>query len=278
MSIIKNFNLQLLCGGFYHCTQSWNKTVRGIDRCYKFYFPVGGSANVIIDDTDLTIKTGYCYFLSGFHIEKQYCKKDMDVYWVHFMPESLYLRYILSKIPQFHQWEISKVSFYKDIYTRLNLLFADPFAQINRPAFHPPMGLRSKMQSLLLYLTGDMLEGHNSSLMEKPDAELERLKPSIDYMDHHYIANPSLAEVAAQSHLAPNYFHRQFSKKFGMTPLNYMLRRRLEYAQRLLCTASLNVKEIAGICGYDNEFYFSRIFKKHLGTSPSDFRSKRWSI
>ena len=275
--MIRNFNLLLLSGGFYHCTQSWNKTVRGLDRSYKFYFPVGGSANIVIDGTNFTIETGYFYFLSGFDIEKQYCEKDMDVYWVHFMPESLYFRYILSNIAPIYSWDITKVSSYKDIYTRFDLLFTDPFSGSNRPAFHPPVGLRNKTQALLLYLTGDMFERYGPTLMEKPDPELERLKPSIDYMDDHFTENPSLAEVAGQSHLASNYFHRVFSKKFGMTPLSYMIMRRMEYAQGLLGSVPMSIKEVARTCGYDNEFYFSRIFKKHLGTSPSEFRRKEWT-
>jgi AraC-like DNA-binding protein len=198
----------------------------------------------------------------------------MDVYWVHFIPESLYFRYLLSKIAPIYRWEISKVTSYEDVYTRLDLLFTDPFAGTNRPAFHPPVGLRNKMQALLLYLTGDMLESYSSSLTEKMDVELERLTPSINYMDDYFTENPSLAAVAGQSHLAPNYFHRVFSKKFGMTPLNYMIMRRMEYAQGLLGSTPLSIKETARACGYQNEFYFSRIFKNYLGISPSEFRRR----
>ena len=280
--MIKNFSLQLLSGGFYRCSQSWNRTAgkpdQGLDQCYKFYFSVGGSANVFIDGINRTIESGYCYFLSGFDIEKQYCQKDMDVYWIHFIPESLYFRYMLSGMPSYRKWAISEISCFENIYTRFDELFGNPFAKTNSPATSPPAGLRSKTHSLLLYLTGDMLEAGGSSPTEKPDAEFERLKPSIDFMDDHFIASPSLAEVAGKSHLAPNYFHRIFSKKFNTTPLNYMTRRKLEYARQLLCTTTLSVKEISGICGYDNEFYFSRSFKKYLGTSPSGFRRIEWMV
>jgi len=56
-----------------------------------------------------------------------------------------------------------------------------------------------------------------------------------------------------------------------------MIMRRLEYAQGLLCTTSMNIKEVAKKCGYNNEFYFSRIFKQHRGTNPSDFRKSEWT-
>ncbi|NQV32864.1 MAG: helix-turn-helix transcriptional regulator [Phycisphaeraceae bacterium] len=83
---------------------------------------------------------------------------------------------------------------------------------------------------------------------------------------------PPLAQIAACSHLAPTYFHRVFRDLFHTTPLTYMTRRRLDSARQLLSSTSLPVKEIAYRVGYDNEFYFSRIFRKHFGLSPKDFQ------
>jgi AraC-like DNA-binding protein len=93
-------------------------------------------------------------------------------------------------------------------------------------------------------------------------------------MDSEYIRNPSLIEIAACSNISPNHFHRIFTETLNTTPLNYMLNLRLSQAIGLLSSTSLNIKEIALKVGYDNEFYFSRIFKKHFGICPSDIRKQ----
>ena len=57
-----------------------------------------------------------------------------------------------------------------------------------------------------------------------------------------------------------------------MTPMQYIISVRIENAQRLLCTQDYNVTEVAAIVGYDNPLYFSRLFKKQTGISPTDYR------
>ena len=60
-----------------------------------------------------------------------------------------------------------------------------------------------------------------------------------------------------------------------MTPLQYILSLRISNAQSLLETTKYNVTEIASIVGYENPLYFSRIFKKQVGLSPSEYRGKK---
>ena len=60
-----------------------------------------------------------------------------------------------------------------------------------------------------------------------------------------------------------------------MTPLQYILSLRINNAQSLLETTKYNITEIASFVGYDNPLYFSRIFKKQAGMSPSEYRKKK---
>jgi AraC-like DNA-binding protein len=94
-------------------------------------------------------------------------------------------------------------------------------------------------------------------------------------MNDEFKNNPSLEVIASKSAMAPNYFHRVFKKKFGLTPFTYMQRLRMEVAIRMLMTTSKSVKEIAFATGYDNEFYFYRQFKKYCGYSPGEMRKTK---
>lgn len=95
------------------------------------------------------------------------------------------------------------------------------------------------------------------------------------YIDHN-LANPalSLAEVAARVNLSPSHFSVVFSRETGETFIEYLTRQRINQARLLLRTTSLRTAEIAERVGYDNPHYFSTVFKKITGQSPTDFRSQ----
>lgn len=75
-----------------------------------------------------------------------------------------------------------------------------------------------------------------------------------------------------------DYLRKLFKKEMGMTPLEYMTSLRMKKAEVMLTTmggTDYSVAEIGALCGYDDGLYFSRVFKKHYGVSPSNF-AKRW--
>ena len=72
--------------------------------------------------------------------------------------------------------------------------------------------------------------------------------------------------------MSVSWFIRNFKEYTGTTPTQYILSLRISNAQSLLESTSYNVTEIANIVGYDNPLYFSRLFKKQCGVSPSEFR------
>jgi len=116
------------------------------------------------------------------------------------------------------------------------------------------------------------MKQHPLSETRKMLNEIYRFRDVINYMDTHYKENPSLQDLAKKAGMAPEYFHRQFRVIFDTTPYEYMLRRRMNMAQHLIRKTGLSIKEIAQQCGYDNPFYFSRVFTKWLKVSPSEYR------
>ncbi len=70
-----------------------------------------------------------------------------------------------------------------------------------------------------------------------------------------------------------DYFRRCFAEEMGETPLEYMTRLRIERAKGLLVQKNfISVEAVAEQCGFSDSFYFSKVFKKHTGSSPTAYR------
>ena len=271
---IDSFECKIITGGFNHCNSSWNKTSDELDQCFKIYNPISGSATINLGDTQFKVQSGSIYLISGFSIVSQQCTSPMDIYWLHFIPISLYLRHLLLKSGQIHVWDVNEFPF-MDIFNRcISKVFKTENLTASMVSTLPYSFEETTLHSYILSFIADILK----RFPDKGTAgsnNLTKLKPSIEFMNNEFKNNPSLDEIASKSSLAPNYFHRIFKKNFGLTPYNYMLRLRMEIAVRLLTTTSKNVKEVAFEAGYDNEFYFYRQFKKHYNLSPGKLKKFR---
>lgn len=271
--MISNINLHLLCGGLYECGPHWNKQADELDDCYKFYFPISGNAECVADHTTHELRAGTAYFISGYRLNSQSCTERMDVYWLHCVPESLRLQHRLSRLPAVHSWSMDTLEWARDVYTHLDVAFRPNPKPRSQALADIPDYVQCKIHAMLLHLIGDLLAIHE--VEDTADFSVyARLTKSIDYMDRNYLESPPLQDVAAQSHLAPNYFHRLFKNTFSISPFNYMLTRRMNLAKQLLSASGSTIREIAGACGYSSEFYFSKTFRKQFGVSPSTYRQQ----
>lgn len=86
--------------------------------------------------------------------------------------------------------------------------------------------------------------------------------------------NWTLTGLASRVHVAPNYFVRLFHGAVGLPPLAYLKRRRLELVANLLRRDDLTVGEAAARAGWLDANYFSRCFRKHFGTTASEYRAR----
>lgn len=81
-------------------------------------------------------------------------------------------------------------------------------------------------------------------------------------------------QAAACLHLSRSAFFRKFQQVYKEPPLQWATRMRMETAKRLLRNSDLSLTAIAVQCGYDNVFYFSRVFVRYVGCRPAAYRRK----
>ncbi|MNI69635.1 Xylose operon regulatory protein [compost metagenome] len=82
----------------------------------------------------------------------------------------------------------------------------------------------------------------------------------------------SLALLSTQLKLYPSQLTRRFQASYGVSPIEYATEVRLQKARSLLIETNLTIDEIADLCGYQNGFYFSRIFERKMKLRPSYYR------
>lgn len=92
------------------------------------------------------------------------------------------------------------------------------------------------------------------------------------YIDTHYTSAIDTAEVARNAHMSYGYFSRCFHDIIGSAVSDYCIGLRIQHAKETLTHTSKSIQQIAFEVGYNDEKYFSRLFKKVTGESPSEFR------
>lgn len=99
-----------------------------------------------------------------------------------------------------------------------------------------------------------------------------RLLKVLSQMREDFCRSWTLEELAREAGLSPPHFTELCRRQTGMAPLALLIRLRLQFAMDLLQQGNHNVAEAALAAGYEDPFYFSRLFKKHMGVTPSACR------
>ncbi|MGG1637579.1 response regulator transcription factor [Paenibacillus sp. NRS-1760] len=102
----------------------------------------------------------------------------------------------------------------------------------------------------------------------------ETFRAILNYVNQNYIQDISIQSLSIKFYTNPSYISQLFKKEVGETFTAYIAKLRITYACKLLGNTNLMVGEIAEKAGYQDYFYFTKIFKKVVGTTPSRFRAE----
>ena len=112
-----------------------------------------------------------------------------------------------------------------------------------------------------------------NSLIQPLDAKTQiRIQQMIQYIQKHFSEMITLEDLAASANISRSEAGRCFQKYYADTPMSYLIRYRLQQAQKFLLTSTLSVKEISCQCGFSDSSYFVKIFRKHMKRTPAEYR------
>ena len=109
-------------------------------------------------------------------------------------------------------------------------------------------------------------------LFDKKDNSVNYTQICADYIDAHFMENISVDSISKIIGLNRRYLSRIFKKTYNKTIQEYIIDKRINQAKKLL-TDKYMVYEVARLCGYEDVFNFSRMFKKHVGVSPNFYKN-----
>ncbi|UFS70925.1 response regulator [Geomonas sp. RF6] len=112
-------------------------------------------------------------------------------------------------------------------------------------------------------------------LFPPPEGVPERLRKAAAFMEENLARPLYLEGIARQACLSKFHFCREFKKFYGMSPMHFMLRRRIALATSLLDGDSAAISEVAIQCGFSDQSEFTKWFKKATGVTPSRYRNAR---
>ena len=130
------------------------------------------------------------------------------------------------------------------------------------------MFCQAQILLLLATLSRSRQQRESAQLAQK----YRRLAAVIAHMHANCQQSLSVSDFARMCDLSEHHFIHLFHEYTGEAPYAYLTRLRLEKAKDLMVSTTLNISEIAAAVGYPNPLYFSRLFRRHMGVPPSQFR------
>ena len=104
--------------------------------------------------------------------------------------------------------------------------------------------------------------------------ENHAIQEAVKYIKANFSQNISLEVLGAVTGYSPNHFRKLFTEIMGVSPQKYLERVRVNHAKYLLVKREMSLADIAYVCGFSSQPYFTKIFKAHTLLTPYEFQQK----
>ena len=235
---------------------------RGLIRNHydRLYFVESGEAVVCTPEQEVTLRPGCSYLIASNQLHRHFCTSAISMHWCHFQAvldgtSDLFQEFVVPMEARPKNPERYRATF-KELEETMNC--RQPWCHLLRA-------------SLLLQLIQPHLKQAEPAL-RNADETRRRFQPVLRHIDTHLNEDLRVEELAEQLGLNKEYFSRAFSRHFRIPPKKYILLKRIQSAQKLLCYSELQIQEIGARCGFPDPYHFSKIFKQIAGIPPSEYR------
>lgn len=232
---------------------------------YLFAIILDGKGSLTYDGKTERLSSGDCFFIDcrEKHMYQSDPEDPWEILWVHFngcTSDEYYKLYSAQMPPVFRPAAGSKfVSLLQELLRTNSETYADTEILTS--------GLLANLLTMLLTA---------NSLPDEADNALQsKLKVVLAYIDANFTTEIRLDELSKRFYISKYYLTREFKRTYGETIFQHIIGKRINYAKRLLRFTDKSVEEISELCGFHDQSYFSKQFKKAENITCLAFR-RRW--
>lgn len=270
---IYNIDFELLYISKSKYENDWHSTSH-FHPFTEIFFIIHGNGLMEIDDTTISIKEGDLVIINPncTHTEKSSVNINERLEYIVFGINNLALfnkkdsKVDISSCSS-NLYKIMNFTHNKNIILYyLNMLVKE----VENKEKNYELACKSILTLFMIYISRNA----KSSLFitdnpEKLNIECVKIK---NYIDSHYSENLNLDTLSNLSYVNKFHLVHLFSKQMGISPINYLISKRIEESKNLLCTTNYSIRDISTIVGFSNSSYFSQMFKKSTGLSPREYK------
>ena len=233
-------------------------------RDYQLLYILEGKAHFYFESGEIIVNKGEMVLFrprepqSYFYFPKDKCQ----AFWVHFTGSDV------DKILDYYKLHNDTNIFYSGSSPVYQWLFEQMIRELQLCRANYKELLTMLLRHIFLLVNRYLKENGKSGV----DA-LNDIERSIQYFNENYTKDINIDEYAKSLHVSTCWFNRRFKQVTKVTPLQYILSLRLSNAKMLLKTQDYNVTETSYAVGFHNPLYFSRLFTKHIGMPPSEYKA-----
>ena len=276
------------------CTVRAEWNYRNVNNPYsRIYYVTGGSASMFHHGKKYELTPGNIYLIPCYTTVDLYCPKQLNHYYVHFASRFQTGMDIFSVFQCVYQADPGGTLIDESVFKRLVEL--NPGKELverdaNVPIYQQSLERSTELDqvkspgnifetnALMRLLISAFFNDYDHLQITNTLQGLKRFENVIEYIHDNLDKPITIGKLAKLASLNSTYFSNLFTKLIGIPPVQYINKRRIEKAQQLLLTTNDTLYQIALEIGFDDEYYFSRLFKKHVGLSPDHYRKQQHSF
>ena len=272
-------NICVLNAGYAQVSQHWEG--KGLSSPFaRLYYVKEGEGTISTPEEELTMKPGNMYLVPSFMPHSMTCQSGLRFYYL-FVYERYGTQSDIFDLYSFpYEVEANQAidllfENYCNYYPELTLPYASAEDFYAHPSYreyairYAQMDRAQKMQLQgFVWIVASFFMAKAQKIEEMD----ERLLKVIDYVKENVGKVIEIETLANMVCLTKSHLERLFREKLGTSPLQYILRMKIQCAQRLLMTTNYSINVIAHEVGFDDPSYFIRVFRQKIGFTPQDYR------
>ncbi|MFZ2656500.1 MAG: AraC family transcriptional regulator [Victivallales bacterium] len=264
--IVDSCEFELLIADRSVLGREW-KSEHHSDPFGRIYLIESGSGFVEHHGRRFILRPGNLYLIPA-HTELSFgCGKRVVICWFHFNVLLENGTDLFSRIAVPYEIESGKTDATRDNFIRLIDLFGQDSVY-----------KEFQQRACLLHILSLFLKESDCSPEIVSHERIIRFRPILKQIEDNIYGKLTVCGLASQMKMEPESFSRAFSRCFGTSPVQYIQRKKIARARKIMSETDRKLQDIAEELGFTDAFHFSKTFKRLTGKSPKDFRSLKMDV